>query len=338
MSEKYQLLDVKGDGSCFYRSIYNSAKHTNLLKRVVDQFSSIGGYEIEKQPSENEFVKLIRYTLSDMVKYSEDYGIIKDVHKYFKSLDRETYREVLNAFPDWFERAFRNFKDDESRKRFRNTFSDSIKKVNNWVTEIEIEIIKNVLMEAGIVVIVINNNVKRNFVFEPDTIYVLNIGEYHYNSILPKLERVTHVVKQMKSPNRITQKRITPSKSKRITPRKSPRKSKRITPRITPRKSKRITPRKSKKITPRKSPGKSPITTKQIIIVKKCVKGKIVNPATGYCVKIDGKIGRSLGRSLVTSLPKQSVKRACVKGKIVNPATGYCVKIDGKIGRSLKRS
>jgi alkylated DNA repair dioxygenase AlkB len=58
---------------------------------------------------------------------------------------------------------------------------------------------------------------------------------------------------------------------------------------------------------------------------KTCPGGKILNPETGRCVKIDGKIGRE-----ITKLHK-----SCPDGKILNPETGRCVKIDGKIGRKI---
>ena len=54
-----------------------------------------------------------------------------------------------------------------------------------------------------------------------------------------------------------------------------------------------------------------------------CPPGKVLNPATGRCVKTDGKVGRAL------AVP------GCPPGKVLNPATGRCVKADGKIGRRL---
>jgi hypothetical protein len=60
---------------------------------------------------------------------------------------------------------------------------------------------------------------------------------------------------------------------------------------------------------------------------KKCPPGKILNPASGRCVKVDGKIGRSL-QELVGD-------KQCPPGKILNKATGRCVKVDGKVGKKL---
>lgn len=64
-----------------------------------------------------------------------------------------------------------------------------------------------------------------------------------------------------------------------------------------------------------------------------CPPGKILNPATGRCVNINGKIGAALS-SRRNSSPRRSPSR-CPPGKILNPATGRCVKRDGKIGKTL---
>lgn len=58
---------------------------------------------------------------------------------------------------------------------------------------------------------------------------------------------------------------------------------------------------------------------------KKCPEGKVLNPETGRCVKINGKIGRKL------------VDKQCPEGKILNKNTGRCVKIDGKVGKIISK-
>lgn len=54
---------------------------------------------------------------------------------------------------------------------------------------------------------------------------------------------------------------------------------------------------------------------------KPCSVQQIRNPATGRCVKIDGKIGKSL--------------LGCPNLKIRNPETGRCVLMTSKIGKSI---
>lgn len=70
--------------------------------------------------------------------------------------------------------------------------------------------------------------------------------------------------------------------------------------------------------------------------LKKCPPGKIRNPATGRCVKKDGKIGKELMKAKKSKKPKKSKsEKICSDDQILNPATGRCVKKDGKIGKQL---
>ena len=78
-----------------------------------------------------------------------------------------------------------------------------------------------------------------------------------------------------------------------------------------------------------------------INIKMNCPEGKIFNPATGRCVKIDGKVGKKLLEQQRGSValnrqknkPQQS--KECPTDKILNPATGRCVKRTGKVGKKL---
>ena len=71
---------------------------------------------------------------------------------------------------------------------------------------------------------------------------------------------------------------------------------------------------------------------------KKCPEDKILNPRTGRCVKMDGKIGRKLNQEHKSSLTGTGkISKKCPEDKILNPRTGRCVKMDGKIGRKLNQ-
>ena len=62
-----------------------------------------------------------------------------------------------------------------------------------------------------------------------------------------------------------------------------------------------------------------------------CPPGKIINPATGRCVKVDGAIGKKLMKA------KTPVKKAkeCPPGKVRNPASKRCVKATSPVGKKL---
>lgn len=189
---EYIILNVKGDGSCFYRSLYICLKEYNILDRIIKHLETLNT-EYNNQNieiNEEEFVRLARYTLSYLIRSGKDYQIVKRVYKNFETYDNETFKEVLKSFPQWFNFKFYYIKDYNEKimttRIFSNTFSESIKENINWVTEIEIEILKNIFSELGINIVIINNKVKENFLFNDKTIYVMNIRECHYVSILPK--------------------------------------------------------------------------------------------------------------------------------------------------------
>lgn len=62
-----------------------------------------------------------------------------------------------------------------------------------------------------------------------------------------------------------------------------------------------------------KSNTETPVFTERI-----CPEGKVLNPKTGRCVKIE--------KSLKRSLSSSTTKRVCPEGKVLNPLTGRCVK------------
>lgn len=58
---------------------------------------------------------------------------------------------------------------------------------------------------------------------------------------------------------------------------------------------------------------------------KKCPVSKLLNPFTGRCVKMDGRIGRQL-------------RQQCPDGKIWNLSTQRCVKISGKVAKNMLKN
>jgi hypothetical protein len=58
---------------------------------------------------------------------------------------------------------------------------------------------------------------------------------------------------------------------------------------------------------------------------KSCPSGQIFNPVSSRCVKLSGRIGKSL-------LRKQG---KCPKGRIINPESGRCVFVNGRIGKKI---
>jgi hypothetical protein len=75
-----------------------------------------------------------------------------------------------------------------------------------------------------------------------------------------------------------------------------------------------------------------------------CPPEKIVNPKTGKCVNVDGKIGKQIikqtsilivPRAHKTPKTHKTANKPCPIDMIINPPTGKCVKIAGKIGKQI---
>lgn len=204
----YAIQDVKGDGSCFYRSVYHSAKRAGCLGEVAACLGAEAGTEIG-------FVRGVRGAIADRIIAGDDGGIIRDVYDNLKGLNVATFRQVMKGMPRWLSDEFTKMPAIE--EEFRGKFAAGVREAENWASEIDVTIFKNMFSSCvGSVRLVILNNIPDDFVPEAGKIYVWNIDEVHYKYVVPEYQ-------------------------------------------MTP-----------------------------------CPPGTIRNPETGKCVKIDGKIGKSI--------------------------------------------
>lgn len=164
-----RIVNVLGDGSCFFRSIFvflNSMTRQSLIR-------------------EEDFVKSMRHIICRQVRNNKN-NITRDIYRnmsYIRQTDLQTFYMILESFPSWFVRAFRNFPSNE--REFRKVLCQHISKIQSWVSEIEVRLTQEYFEKTHNMKIVILNSVpKHNMTFKKRTIYLLNISEYHYNAIL----------------------------------------------------------------------------------------------------------------------------------------------------------
>lgn len=163
-----KVVNVLGDGSCFFRSIFVSLK-------TLAKYTKI---------NEDVFVRSIRNILSRQIRVSKN-DLVTDIYRNLydiKQNDSETFFQMMNAFPCWFVTSFRNFPSTE--REFRRVLSSHIKKFQSWVSEIEVRLTQEYFSKNHNIKIVILNSIPNNLRFRKNTIYLLNIGENHYNSII----------------------------------------------------------------------------------------------------------------------------------------------------------
>ena len=170
---RYKKKVVKGDGSCFFRAVYQSARAANLLEKVCDALQVTCA-------SEAEFIVSARTRLSDTIRKNKDGGYVASTYKYLSKLDMDTYKIILDTMPDWLSEAFPE--QPKSMRTFRRVLSDSIMEQSNWVGQIEVDLTR-ALLAPDVRIDVRYTMLSQAEEMEPNTVYVINEGETHFNGV-----------------------------------------------------------------------------------------------------------------------------------------------------------
>lgn len=180
--KSFSIKDVKGDGSCFFRSIYGAAKDKRgALKKLVKCF--LYPEKLKEYKNDEElFVKDMRHKLCDTILHENDGDVIKNIYSTLIELSDENYKMVIEGFPSWMRKEFKI--KPQSEKIFRKTIAERVLKNSTWVSEIEVNIVKDTLkycIGSGLNIIILNTPPNKYFKPKFKTLYILNIGEVHYN-------------------------------------------------------------------------------------------------------------------------------------------------------------
>jgi hypothetical protein len=183
-----KLVDVKGDGSCFFRSIYKVLRHNK--------------HKLTHKTTEDEFVTNIRTILHEIV-IQEDatpYStLIHDIYTNLKTLSSQDYKMLLeSSFPKWFVTRFKRSL-PASESIFRKQYAKGILEKSNWVSEIEVRLLSLYMKKNYKLNIKVYNKPPRR-INKTNTISVLNKGEYHYNAIISVDTPTQHTPKTPQSP------------------------------------------------------------------------------------------------------------------------------------------
>lgn len=188
--KKYDIktLDVRGDGSCFFRALYHGATSRGLLTKVIARLHRAG--ESKDAPPENatedQFVKYVRLTIAHAILARRDKGVVRNAFKFLGGMDEETYDEALEStFPDWFVKVFKDGV-GKSEREFRATVAKGVLKTGNWAGQIDLEILNKLLGTKMRIVVLNSSGAVKKLKPIKGEIYVLNHGEVHYNAVLVK--------------------------------------------------------------------------------------------------------------------------------------------------------
>lgn len=271
---------VEGDGSCFFRSVYNSAKYAGVLQNVCRCFLGTDGDRYEHD--EDQFVTDVRSTMSQLIKSKKDFGVIHDVYENMKHYDHELYETVVDGFPGWFVDKFPQKPSSEAV--MRKAYVENIRDMNAWAGEVEVNIFNHIFSSCvhGVTLEILNSSRRKPLkTVKPkkDHIYIINSNEVHYDAL-----RIWY-------PSRgRTASRSPPPAN--ITTSASPKKTTKDC-----EKGKIRNPKTGRCVSITGRVGKEVMAQQQTIESSgknDCPKGKIRNPKTGRCVNIDGKIGKEI--------------------------------------------
>ena len=177
-NKKYKVVDVDGDGSCFYRAIYVVLKHKKNIMKFIKCFNLRSGKK--ETITEEEFVKWLR---SDTLATKTNKGLDKDQSKntytHLKDLPTYVYRTYIDG--TWQIKELNN--KPKSLTAFRKIIAEYIGDTAKYANQYDKDLIDAFI--AGVFKINIMQTLpKLDYNFEENTIYLLRINNDHYQAIL----------------------------------------------------------------------------------------------------------------------------------------------------------
>ena len=178
------IRNVKGDGSCFFRALYQASLRTGTLKRIIRRFrrrAGPAGTQGVITLTEDGFVTEIRAILAAVI--MSDDAIIPSIHDnlyaIYKEKDHLLYDAILESYPEWFQTRFAKF--PKRLATFRSRLAKNVTRKESWVSEIEVRLILDIL--RGISIKILSAPPPSRTKLDPSTLYLINVDEVHYKYI-----------------------------------------------------------------------------------------------------------------------------------------------------------
>lgn len=211
-----ELVDVRGDGNCFYRAVYGYILHNKNINIGITAFLNLfecreaiqqniskidkhfADDDVRKrlynQGQEDSWDACIRDYLSKYI-LAKKTGIVKQFYDSLMALDMPTYKMVIQSYTDWFKTYFGEEK-PEDLDTFALVFAGNIKKTGTEACQLDIDIFKHILRFYGYNLRIDHISNASEAVItdslamlpetpEPNTIYLIHLPG-HYNFVLFK--------------------------------------------------------------------------------------------------------------------------------------------------------
>jgi hypothetical protein len=154
-----RVIDVPGDGNCFYYALYGAAKHHGLLQIVCGALGDF--YDSIKCINDNIkqrslFVTYVRKYLSSLIRKAYPCRAMAEMKKQlgeiYKGASKDDWTELQKCLQDDYGAIVDAVPliNDRNNSAFRESVSKIIQTNGTWVTQIEIEIIRKALDKLGI--------------------------------------------------------------------------------------------------------------------------------------------------------------------------------------------
>lgn len=193
-SFKYKLMDVKGDGDCFFRALHGAAFHQGILVKVAKCFTFSNRRDCWDDLNENLrntshndrevlFVACVRRYLAERIRTGKENAILRRTWDLLRVMDEEDAKDIM---ADWLIDAYQNSRVfyneiDSSYPSFVNRVADGVQQRGNWVSELEVTIVKKVLEAKRIILLIASNNdVPDALPLSPHILVLVNVNNAHY--------------------------------------------------------------------------------------------------------------------------------------------------------------
>lgn len=184
----HRIFPVRGDGNCFYRALFHSARLNGMLSDVVSSLLDASNHDFESH--EEAFVEGVRAAVACKISRGHDFGMTRGLYVSLRDArrDKQFYALLTDEFPDWFKTRY----PPKARQRialdgfreFRSFMAASVRRLGNWSFEVDVGIVKRLLDRApytgGLEIV---RSIKTIASLHENTMYLLLHGD-HYECIV----------------------------------------------------------------------------------------------------------------------------------------------------------